>query len=224
MGHLISDTEQRFEPSMIIMEDLKDAQIPVESENNIQGNDIIFIHDSIHKHIDYHLLAKNTNKAIKFQFAATIEQFEHKVSSMNLNSNGLLISHIGTNDIRRGENVNDAAKQCVTRKGHKVIVSLLTAVKHRDLDKEITKFNQTITQLLGSYDKVTFCDNKNIRGGKFLEKDGVHINKYDGTKKKLAGNLKYTLCTVLDIKKVLRRNEDSTITMTIMIMTMILIK
>ena len=150
-----SDTEQRSEPSMIIMEDLKDAQIPVESENNIQGNDIIFIHDSIHKHIDYDVLAKNTNKAIKSEFAATIEQFENKV----------LISHIGTNDIRRGENVNDAAKRYVniihrvTRKGHKVIVSLLTAVKHRDLDQEITKFNQTITELLGSYDKVTFCDN-----------------------------------------------------------------
>ena len=41
---------------------------------------------------------------------------------------------------------------------------------------------------------------KNIRGVNFLEKDGIHINKYDGTKK-LAGNLKYTLCTVLDIKK-----------------------
>ena len=168
-----SDTEQRSEPSMIIMEDLKDAQIPVESENNIQGNDIIFIHDSIHKHIDYDVLAKNTNKAIKSEFAATIEQFENKVSAMNLNSNDLLISHIGTNDIRRGENVNDAAKryvniiQRVTRKGHKVIVSLLTAVKHRDLDQEITKFNQTITELLGSYDKVTFCDNENIRGGPF---------------------------------------------------------
>ena len=108
-----SDTKQRSEPSMIIMEDLKDAQIPVESENNIQGNDIIFIHDSIHKHIDYDLLAKNNNKAIKSEFAATIEQFENKVSSMNLNSNGLLISHIGTNDIRRGENVNDAAKPYV---------------------------------------------------------------------------------------------------------------
>ena len=163
-----SGTEQRSEPSMIIMEDLKDAQIPVESENNIHGNDIIFIHDWIHKHIDYDLLAKNTNKAIKSEFAATIEQFENKVLSMNLNSNGLLISHIGTNDIRPGENVNDAAKryvniiQRVTRKGRKVIVSLLTAVKYRDLDKEITKFNQTVTEHLGSYDKVTLCDNKNI--------------------------------------------------------------
>ena len=107
---------------------------------------------------------------------------------MKLTSNGLLITHVGTNDIRRGENLNDVARkyvstiQRITRKGHKVIVSLLTSVKHRDLDKDITIFNQRITELFGSNNKVTLCDNKNIRGVNFLEKDGIHINKYDGTK------------------------------------------
>ena len=201
------DKEQTSDPSMIIMDDHKTcAQVPAEREDIIEGHDIIFIHDSIHKHIDYDLLAKNTNKSIKNEFAATIDQFESKASKVKLNSNGLLITHVGTNDIRRGENLNEMARkyvstiQRITRKGHKVIVSLLTSVKHRDLDKDITIFNQTITELLGSNNKVTLCDNKNIRGVNFLEKDGIHINKYDGTKK-LAGNLKYTLCTVLDIKK-----------------------
>lgn len=194
------------DPSMIIMEEQINTQDQAKRDNNTEGHDIIFIHDSIHKHLDYELLAKNTNKCIKNEFAATLEQFESKMSKVKLNRNGLLITHIGTNDIRRGENVNEAAKryvntiQSITQKGHKVIVSLLTSVKHRDLDKAITIFNQTITELLGSNNKVTFCDNKNIRGVNFLEKDGIHINKYDGTKK-LAGNLKYTLCTVLDIKK-----------------------
>ena len=73
------------------------------------------------------------------------------------------------------------------KKGHKVIVSPLTAVKHRELNKGITQFNQTITELIESNDKVTFCENKNNRGPNFLEKDGVYINKFEGTKK-LAGN------------------------------------
>ena len=64
------------------------------------------------------------------------------MSSTKLNSNGLRITHVGTNAIRRGENVKEVAKrygniiQRVTRQGYEVIVSLLTSVKHRDLDKD----------------------------------------------------------------------------------------
>ena len=191
---------------MIIMEDLKDTPPPAESRNNLPSHDIVFIHDSIHKHIDYDQLMKNTNKNIKSEFAANLEQFESKLSAMKIKDDGILISHIGTNNIRHGDSASEVSKkyvnmiQRVTRKGHKVIVSLLTPVRQKDLDKEITKFNQLITEFLGSNDKVTLCDNKNIRGANFLEKDGVHINKYDGTRK-LTGNLKYTLCTVLGIRR-----------------------
>ena len=60
------DKEQTSDPSMIIMGDHKTcAQVPAERDDIIEGHDIIFIHDSIHKHIDYDLLAKNTNKSIK---------------------------------------------------------------------------------------------------------------------------------------------------------------
>ena len=201
-----SDLQQREAASMIIMEDLKDTPPPAESRNNLPNHDIVFIHDSIHKHIDYDQLMKNTNKNIKSEFAANLEQFESKLSAMKIKDDGILISHIGTNNIRHGDSASEVSKkyvnmiQRVTRKGHKVIVSLLSPVRQKELDKEITKFNQLITEFLGSNDKVTLCDNKNIRGANFLEKDGVHINKYDGTRK-LAGNLKYTLCTVLGIRR-----------------------
>ena len=56
------DTEERPGPSMVIIDEKKNTEIPAESENKIQGNEIIFIHDSIHKHIDYGLLAKTLIK------------------------------------------------------------------------------------------------------------------------------------------------------------------
>lgn len=188
------------------MDDSKEPPTRAESNENTQATDIVFVHDSIHKHIDVNRLVKSTGKTIKSEFTATIEQFENNASNMKLKTNGLLVVHIGTNDIRRGKNANEAAKsyahtiQRITRKGHKVIVSLLTAVKRRDLDKDISIFNEVLSEILRTNDKVTFCDNRNIKNGQCYEQDGIHINKYEGTSK-LAGNLKYSLCTVLDIKK-----------------------
>ena len=191
---------------MILMSDLKEPPIPAESSDNTQATDITLVHDSIHKHININRLVKSTGKTIKSECTATIEQFENKMINMKLKTNGLLVVHVGTNDIRQGKNANEAAKsyentiQRVTRKGHKVIVSLLTAVKRRDLDKDISIFNEKLYAILRTNDKVTFCDNRNIKNGQCYEQDGIHINKHEGTSK-LAGNLKYSLYTVLDIKK-----------------------
>ena len=47
----------------------------------------------------------------KKEFAATVEQLENKTSVVRLKSNGILITHVGTNDFHRGENVGESAKR-----------------------------------------------------------------------------------------------------------------
>ena len=98
-------------------------------------------------------------------------------------------------------------------KGHKCIVSLLTPTKDQILNTKILRFNALLSKSIIDKPGIYICDNKKLRKGKSFnlhndnsEQGNLHINKFVGIGK-LAVNLKYLLCSALNIKKPNHQNS-----------------
>ena len=98
-------------------------------------------------------------------------------------------------------------------KGHKCIVSLLTPTKDQIINPKILRFNVLLSKSIIDKPEIYICDNKNLRKGNTFnlhndnsEGDNLHINKFAGIGK-LAVNLKYLLCSALNIKKPNHQNS-----------------
>ncbi|MES9902417.1 MAG: hypothetical protein ABW168_07010, partial [Sedimenticola sp.] len=189
---------------------------PHNSTYDEETHEVIFFHDSIHKHIKYEELSKlnkESNIRIRPEHTLYADGLQEKINSTNFQKVKTIITHVGTNDIKQGANINsttDCYSQAVTTatdKGARVVISLLTPTRDENLNSDISLFNENMKRKFVDNNLVTICDNKNISVPMTFkiresdcEKDGIHINKFIGTRK-LAANLKYALSSSLHINR-----------------------